>query len=583
MSEPSNPTDAGEVPEARRHFIQERIDADLASNATGGRVHLRFPPEPNGYLHIGHAKAICVNFGLAEEYQGGKCNLRFDDTNPTKEKSEYVESIQRDIRWLGFDWEERCFFASDYFEQLYRWAVQLIEQGDAFVCDLQGDQISEYRGGAERPGRPSPWRDRSAKENLDLFERMRAGEFEEGERTLRAKIDVQAANMVMRDPVMYRVLKAEHHRTGNAWCIYPTYDWAHGQGDAIEGITHSLCSLEFENHRPLYDWCLEKLGVEQRPQQIEFSRLEMTHLITSKRKLLRLVEEGRVTGWDDPRMPTISGLRRRGYTPEAVRAFVTDAGVTRFPGKTDIVRLENALRADLNKRAERRMAVLRPIKLVITNLPEGHREELSAVNNPEDESAGERKIHFGRELWIERNDFMEEAPKKFFRLKPGGEVRLRYAYVVRCDEVIKDDAGEVLELRCTYDPETGQGRAPEGRKVKGVIHWVHAGDAVEAQVREYDHLFAAEDPGDVPEGGDYLDNLNPESLKLVERAYLEPLLGEAKPGETFQFERLGYYCCDTESSSDALLFNRAVTLRDSWAKKGGGKPQGKQKNQSKKN
>jgi glutaminyl-tRNA synthetase len=576
MSESNTPTEAEEAPAARRHFIQERIDADLESGVDGGRVHLRFPPEPNGYLHIGHAKAICVNFGLAEEYPGGKCNLRFDDTNPSKEKTEYVESIQRDIRWLGFDWEDRCFFASDYFEQLYQWAVQLIEQGDAFVCDLQGDQISEYRGGAERPGRPSPWRDRSVEENLDLFKRMRAGEFEEGERTLRAKIDVNAPNMVMRDPVLYRIMKVEHHRTGDAWVIYPTYDWAHGQGDAIEGITHSLCSMEFENHRPLYEWCLEKLGIENGPRQIEFSRLEMTHLITSKRKLLRLVEEGRVSGWDDPRMPTISGMRRRGYTPEAVRAFISDAGVTRFPGKTDVVRLENALRADLNRRAERRMAVLRPLKLVITNLPEGHREELSAVNNPEDEAAGSRPVHFGRELWIERSDFMEDAPRKFFRLKPGGEVRLRYAYVVRCDEVVKDDAGEVTELRCTYDPETGQGRAPEGRKVKGVIHWVNAADAVEAEVREYDHLFAAEDPNDHPEDGDFLDNLNPDSLNVVERAWLEPALGSAGEGETFQFERLGYYCVDRDSTPERPVFNRAVTLRDSWAKKDGPKQGGGQ-------
>lgn len=551
---------------ASLNFIQQIINADLAEGKFDGRVHTRFPPEPNGYLHIGHAKSICLNYGLAQQY-GGKFNLRFDDTNPVKEEHEYVESIQEDVRWLGADWEDRLCFASDYFEQLYAWAVQLIEQGQAYVCDLTSDEIREYRGTLTEAGRESPCRDRSVEENLDLLERMRKGEFPDGSRTLRAKVDMASPNVNMRDPVMYRILHATHHRTGDAWCIYPMYDFTHGQSDSIEGVTFSICTLEFENHRPLYDWYLEQLGIFA-PRQIEFARLNLTYTVMSKRKLLQLVNEGHVSGWNDPRMPTICGLRRRGYTPEAIQNFCKSIGVTKFNSMTDMVVLENAVREHLNRVAERRSAVLRPLKVVIENYPEGQTEELTAINNPEDESAGTRNVPFSRELYIERDDFMEDAPKKFFRLAPGREVRLRYAYFITCTEVIKDPAtGEVVELRCTYDPETRGGNAPDGRKVKGTIHWVSAQHAVRAEVRLYDHLFNQEKPEEVEEGGSYLDNLNPASLELLDDCMLEPSLGEAAPGSRWQFERLGYFCVDSkDSTAKRPVFNRTVTLRDSWAK-----------------
>ena len=549
---------------ARLNFIEQIITADNESGKHEGRVHTRFPPEPNGYLHIGHAKSFCLNFGLAEQF-GGTYNLRFDDTNPTKEEQEYVDSIMEDIRWLGFDWEDRLFFASDYFDQLYDWAVQLIKDGKAYVCDLTGDEVREYRGTLKSPGRDSPHRDRSVEENVDLFARMKAGEFADGTHTLRAKIDMASPNVNLRDPVMYRILRAHHHRTGDTWCIYPIYDFTHGQSDSLEGITHSICTLEFEQHRPLYDWYIESLGIFA-PQQIEFARLNLTYTVMSKRKLLELVREGHVSGWDDPRMPTLSGLRRRGFTPTAIRNFCKTIGVTKFNSMTEINVLENAVREDLNKIAPRAMAVLRPLKVVVTNFPEDETEQLDAVNNPEDESAGTRKVPFTRELYIEQDDFREEAPKKFFRLKPGGEVRLRWAYFLKCNDVIKNDAGEVVELHCTYDPATKGGSSPDGRKVKGTIHWVSATNAIDAEVRLYDYLFDKENAEEVEEGGDYHDNLNPNSLETIDNAKLEPSLATMSPGDRVQFERTGYFCADADSTAEKLVFNRTVTLRDRWKK-----------------
>jgi len=548
----------------RLDFIRQIVAEDAKTNKWGGRVVTRFPPEPNGYLHIGHAKSICLNFGIAAEFNG-LCNLRFDDTNPIKEEQEYINSIMEDVRWLGFDWQDRLYFGSDYFEQMYEYAVQLIKAGKAYVCDLDPDRIREYRGTLTRPGKNSPYRSRSVEENLDLFERMRAGEFEVGSRVLRAKIDVASPNLNLRDPVMYRIMNAEHHRTGDKWCIYPTYDWAHGLEDSIEQITHSICTLEFENHRPLYDWFLDELGVYH-PQQIEFARLNLSYTVMSKRKLQQLVQEGLVGGWDDPRMPTICGLRRRGYTPESIRNFCRRIGVNKFNSTVDIALLEHCLREDLNKTSPRVMAVLRPLKVVIENYPQGQVEELEAVNNPEDASAGTRKVPFSRELFIEREDFMEEPVKKFYRLAPGREVRLRYAYFVTCTEVVKDADGQIVELRCTYDPATRGGDAPDGRKVKSTLHWVSAAHALQAEARLYDHLFSKEDPDDVGQGGGFKSNLNPNSLEILSSCRVEPSLGQAKPGQRFQFERLGYFCVDPESSGEKLVFNRTVTLRDPWAK-----------------
>jgi glutaminyl-tRNA synthetase len=551
---------------APSHFIRNIVAQDLKENKNGGRVHTRFPPEPNGYLHIGHAKSICLNFGLAAEF-GGLCNLRFDDTNPSKEDIEYVESIKSDLRWLGFDWGEKEYFASDYFEQLYRYALQLIEGGSAYVCDLTANQIREYRGTLTEPGKNSPFRARSVEENLDLFQRMRAGEFADGARTLRARIDMASPNLNLRDPVMYRILHAAHHRTGDRWRIYPTYDFAHGQSDSIEGITHSICTLEFEDHRPLYDWFLDRLGIHH-PQQIEFARLNLTHTVLSKRKLLQLVKDGHVAGWDDPRMPTLAGIRRRGYTADAIRIFCERIGVAKRNSTVDIAMLEHSVREDLNLRAPRVMAVLRPLRVVITNYPENQMEELDAVNNPEDPGMGTRKIPFSRVLYIEREDFREDPPKGFFRLAPGREARLRYAYIVKCEEVVKDPkTGEVTELRCTYDPETKSGSARSGRKVKATLHWVSAAHAIEAEVRLYDHLFAAENPDDVQEGVDWTSGINPKSLATLTSCRVEPILAGAAPGNRYQFERLGYFAVDTVDSSDRrLVFNRTVTLRDSWAK-----------------
>jgi glutaminyl-tRNA synthetase len=547
------------------NFVEVHVEKDLADGRFDGRVKTRFPPEPNGYLHIGHAKSICLNFGVAKKY-GGKCNLRFDDTNPTKESTEYVESIQDDIRWLGFDWGEEQLFASDYFEQLYAFAVQLIEKEKAYVCDLTAEDTREYRGTLTTAGRNSPYRERSVEENVELFASMRAGEFPDGSRTLRARIDMASPNLNLRDPVLYRIMRATHHRTGDEWCIYPMYDFAHGQSDSIERITHSICTLEFENHRPLYDWCLDALEIYH-PRQIEFARLNMTYTIMSKRKLLELVRDGHVTGWDDPRMPTIIGLRRRGYTPESLRSFCETIGVAKFNSTIERGVLENSVREHLNKVAPRVMAVLRPLKVVITNFPEGETELLDAVNNPEDPQAGTRQVPFSRELYIERDDFMEDPPKKFFRLGPGREVRFRYAFFVKCNEVVKDESGEVVELRCTYDPATRGGSAPDGRKVKGTIHWVSAADAVSAEVRLYDHLFRTENPEASEEGGGYQENLNPTSLETLSDCRLEPSLAVAEPGQRFQFERLGYFIVDSvDSSADGLVFNRTVTLRDSWAK-----------------
>lgn len=548
------------------NFIEEIIEKSIADGEP--RVHTRFPPEPNGYLHIGHAKSICLNFGLAKKYDG-KCNLRFDDTNPVKEDVEYVDSIKEDIKWLGFDWAEE-HYASDYFEQLYDWAVELIKKGLAYVDDQTQEEIRIGRGTVTQPGVNSPYRDRSVEENLRLFAEMREGKYKDGEKVLRAKIDMAHPNMLLRDPLMYRIIHTEHHRTGNKWCIYPMYDYAHGESDSIEKITHSICTLEFDVHRPLYDWFIEKLGIYP-SRQYEFARLNITNTVMSKRKLLQLVKEGHVTGWDDPRMPTISGLRRRGYTPESIRMFAEKVGVAKRDNVIDLGLLEWCVREDLNKTAQRRMAVLNPLKVVITNYPEGQTEYLECVNNPEDPEAGTRRVPFSRELYIERDDFMEEPPKKFFRLRPGGEVRLRYGYLVKCDEVVKDpDTGEVIELRCTYDPLSLGGGSSDGRKVKGIIHWVSAEHAVPADVMLFDRLFAVENPDEAPEGGSFLDNLNPDSLKVV-RAQCEPSLGEAMPGEKFQFERLGYFCADTGSAAEGKdtcvpVFNRTVGLKDSWAK-----------------
>jgi glutaminyl-tRNA synthetase len=547
------------------NFIKDIIDEDMRTGKYQGRVHTRFPPEPNGYLHIGHAKSICLNFGLALEYRG-LCNLRFDDTNPTKEEVEYVESIQEDVRWLGFSWHDRPYYASDYFEQLYEFAVKLIKKGKAYVCELSADEIREYRGTLIKPGKESPYRNRSVEENLDLFQRMRAGEFPNGARVLRAKIDMASGNLNMRDPVLYRILHAEHHRTGNAWCIYPTYDFAHGQCDSIEKITHSICTLEFEDHRPLYDWCLDELEIYH-AQQIEFARLNLSHTVMSKRKLLKLVEEGYVRGWDDPRMPTISGLRRRGYTPEAIRTFCERIGVARKDSMVDIALLEYCIREDLNKRAPRVMAVLRPLRVVIDNYPEGKVEELEAINNPEDTAMGTRKVPFSRVLYLEQHDFREDPPKKWFRLAPGREVRLRYGYYITCTDVAKDPkTGEVMELRCTYDPATRGGSSPDGRKVQGTLHWVSAAHAVEAEVRLYDHLLSVADPSGQEEDADFRTFVNPKSLEVLTRCCLEPSLQGATPGSRYQFERLGYFCVDPDSTEADPVFNRTVTLRDTWAK-----------------
>ncbi|MBI5604988.1 MAG: glutamine--tRNA ligase/YqeY domain fusion protein [Deltaproteobacteria bacterium] len=547
------------------HFIKEIILEDLKNNKNQGRVHTRFPPEPNGYLHIGHAKSICLNFGLAKEF-GGYCNLRFDDTNPTKEEVEYVDSIKEDVRWLGFSWDDREFYASDYFDHLYEFALQLIEKGQAYVCDLSPDEVRKYRGTLTEPGKESPFRNRSREENLDLFTRMRAGEFDEGTRTLRAKVDMSHPNINMRDPVMYRILKASHHRTGDKWCIYPSYDYAHGQSDSLEGITHSICTLEFEDHRPLYDWFLEALEIHH-PRQIEFARLNLTYTVMSKRKLLKLVQEGLVSGWDDPRMPTISGLRRRGYTPESLRNFCDRIGVAKSNSVVDIALLEHCLREDLNKRAQRVMAVLRPLKVVIDNYPEDQVEELEAVNNPEDPAMGTRMVPFSKVLYIEADDFREDPPKKFFRLAPGREVRLRYGYFITCVGVVRDEqTGEVTELHCTYDPATRGGDSPDGRKVKATLHWVSAARAVEAEVRLYEHLFLKSDPEDVEEG-DFTRVLNPNSLVTLTASKLEPALAGAAPGMLFQFERQGYFCVDpVEMKAGRLVFNRTVPLKDSWAK-----------------
>ena len=549
---------------APSNFIRDIVVRDLETSKFGGRVQTRFPPEPNGYLHLGHAKSICLNFGLAAEF-GGKTNLRFDDTNPEKEEQEYVDSIIRDVRWLGFDWDERMFYASDYFDQLYEWALQLIKAGKAFVCDLSAEEIRKTRGTLTEPGTNSPYRERSVEENLDLFKRMRAGEFPDGSRTLRAKIDMASPNLNMRDPVMYRILHAEHHRTGNNWCIYPLYDFAHGQSDSIEKITHSICTLEFEDHRPLYNWFIEQLGIFP-SQQIEFDRLNLTHTLLSKRKLLQLVNEGHVRGWDDPRMPTLSGVRRRGYTPEALRNFCNSIGVSKTNGTIELAMLEHFLREDLNKRALRVMAVLRPLKLVIDNYPEGHVEQMDAINNPEDASAGTRKVPFSRVLYIERDDFRENPPKQFYRLSPGREVRLRYGYFVTCTSVVKDAAGEVVEVHCTYDPATRGGNAPDGRKVKSTIHWVSAAHAIDAEVWLYENLFTKEDPNEVEEGKDWTSNLNPNSLEVIRNAKLEPSLATAREGNRYQFERVGYFCVDPDSKPGAPVFNRTVALKDTWAK-----------------
>jgi glutaminyl-tRNA synthetase len=547
------------------NFIKAIIDKDLAENKNDGRVHTRFPPEPNGYLHIGHAKSICLNFGIADEYNG-KYNLRFDDTNPCKEEEEYVQSIKEDIRWLGFDWQDREYYASDYYEQLYQYAVQLIKAGKAYVCDLNGDEIREYRGTLTEPGKDSPYRNRSVEENLDLFQRMRAGEFDDGSRTLRAKIDMASPNLNMRDPVLYRILKASHHRTGDKWCLYPMYDWAHGQSDSIEGITHSICTLEFEAHRPLYDWCLDQLGIFH-PQQIEFARLNLNYTVMSKRKLLELVEGGHVRGWDDPRMPTISGLRRRGYTPESIRDFSDRIGVAKADSTVDIALLEHCLREDLNKRAQRVMAVLKPLKIIIDNYPEGKVEMLDAENNPEDPEAGKRQIPFSREIYIEQDDFREDPPRKYHRLSPGKEVRLKHAYYIKCEKVVKDkNTGEIIQLHCTYDPASRGGWTDDGRKVKGTSHWVSVSHAVEAEVRIYGHLFSRENPNIEEEGKTFKDYLNPDSLEVFSGCLVEPGLAEAEPGERFQFLRQGYFCVDPDTEVGKLVFNRTVSLRDTWAK-----------------
>jgi glutaminyl-tRNA synthetase len=547
-------------------FVRQIVAEDRQAGKHQGRVHTRFPPEPNGFLHIGHAKSMCLNFGLAAEH-GGVCNLRMDDTNPTTESVEYVRAIEDDVRWLGFDWGDRFVHASDYFDQLYDFALELIRAGHAYVCDLRGSEVSEYRGLWNEPGRNSPNRDRTVEENLGLFARMRAGEFEDGARSLRAKIDMASPNMNMRDPAIYRIRRVPHYRTGNTWCIYPMYDFTHPLSDALEGITHSLCTLEFEDHRPLYDWFLQHVAVPCQPQQIEFARLNLSYTVLSKRKLLELVDEGHVAGWDDPRMPTLVGLRRRGYTPAAIRDFCDRIGVAKSNSRIAVAQLEDSVRQDLNQRVPRVLGVLRPVKVVIENYPEGQVEHLEAVNNPEDETMGTRQLPFSRELYIEQSDFREDPPKKYFRLARGREVRLRYAYFITCREAVKDsETGEVVELRCTYDPETRGGYAPDGRKVRGTIHWVSAAHAVQAEVRLYDHLFAKLNPEDVDEGGDYKDALNPSSLETLPRCQVEPSLVGAEPGSRYQFERTGYFCVDADSSEGRLVVNRTVTLRDAWAR-----------------
>ncbi|HEY2393192.1 MAG TPA: glutamine--tRNA ligase/YqeY domain fusion protein [Candidatus Angelobacter sp.] len=558
------PPEAQPEPARQSNFVRDTIIEDLKTGKYNGRVWTRFPPEPNGYLHIGHAKAICLDFGLADEFGGGT-NLRFDDTNPEKEETEYVESIMTDVRWLGFEWEG-LHYASDYFQQLHDWAVQLIKAGKAYVDDLNADEIRKYRGTLTEPGKESPHRNRSVEENIDLFARMKAGEFVDGSRCLRAKIDMASPNLNMRDPVMYRILRKPHHRTGDAWCIYPLYDYAHGQSDSLENITHSMCTLEFESHRPLYNWFIQELGIFP-SQQLEFDRLNLTYTLLSKRRLLQLVQECRVSGWDDPRMPTLSGIRRRGYTPEALRNFVANVGVTKTNGTIELAMLEHFVREDLNKRAQRVMSVLRPLKVVIDNYPEGQTEEMDAVNNPEDESAGKRKVPFSRELYIERDDFQEVPPKGYYRLSPGKEVRLRYGYFITAKSVVKNDKGEVVEVHVTYDPATHGGNAPDGRKVKSTIHWVSAAHALNAEVRIYDNLFSVENPNDVPDGQDFTANLNPNSLEIVADAKLEPSLKTAEPGTRYQFERLGYFCVDLDSKPGALVFNRTVALKDTWARK----------------
>ena len=545
-------------------FVRQKVEADLASGRFDGRVVTRFPPEPNGFLHIGHAKSICLNFGIAAEY-GGACHLRMDDTDPSKEDIDYVEAIQQDITWLGFDWQGEVRYASDYFEQLYDWAVQLIRAGLAYVDSQTIEEIRQNRGTSTEPGVESRFRDRSIDENLELFEQMRGGSFADGEHVLRARIDMQSPHLIMRDPIMYRIRHAHHYRQGDTWCLYPMYDFTHGQSDSIEQVTHSICTLEFENNRRLYEWYVEQLGIYV-PEQTEFARLNLTHTLMSKRRLLQMVTDGMVSGWDDPRMPTIRGLRRRGYTAEAIRVFCDRIGVTKFDGVSEIALLEHCLREDLNRTSERRMAVLKPLKVVIENFPEGEVEELEAINNPEDESAGTRLVPFTRELYIERDDFLEDPPKKFYRLSPGREVRFRYAFFVTCREAITDESGEVVELRCTYDPETRGGSAPDGRKVKSTIHWVSAEHAVSAEVRLYDHLFSEPDPTVIAKDEDWPRHLNPDSLETLEECFLERSLGESEAGDRFQFERLGYFCVDQESGPDGLVFNRTVTMRDRWAK-----------------
>jgi glutaminyl-tRNA synthetase len=564
MNTPDAKPEPGAAPESRpSNFIRDIILDDLKTNKYAGHVQTRFPPEPNGYLHIGHAKAICLDFGLAAEFSG-HTNLRFDDTNPAKEETEYVESIKADVQWLGFQWDG-LFYASDYFDQLYEWAIKLIRAGKAYVDDLSADEIRKYRGTLTEPGKDSPYRDRSMEENLHLLERMRAGEFPDGSRVLRAKIDMASPNLNMRDPVMYRILHAHHHRTGSKWCIYPMYDYAHGQSDSLEKVTHSMCTLEFEDHRPLYNWFIQQLGIFP-SQQIEFDRLNLTYTLLSKRKLLQLVQEGRVRGWDDPRMPTLSGLRRRGYTPEAIRNFCASIGVSKTTGSIELAMLEHFLREDLNRRAPRVMAVLRPLKIVIDNYPEYQVDEMDAVNNPEDESAGSRKIPFARVLYIEQDDFREVPPPKYFRLSPGREVRLRYGYFVTCTSVVKNDKGEVIEVHCTYDPASKGGNSPDGRKVKSTIHWVSAAHAVDAEARIYENLFSKEDPSDVELGKDVLDNLNPTSLEIIADAKVEPSLANSTAGARYQFERLGYFCVDPDSAPGKPVFNRTVALKDAWAR-----------------
>ena len=544
------------------NFIKQKVKDDIEKNINEGRVHTRFPPEPNGHLHIGHAKSICLNFGIADEFKG-LCNLRFDDTNPSREEEEYVNAIIEDVKWLGFDWADRKYYASGYFERLYEYAAELIKNGKAFVCDLTPDEMREHRGTLRKPGKGSPYRDRTVEENLELFEKMKAGEFDDGSRTLRAKIDMSSGNINMRDPVIYRIQRATHHMTGDKWCIYPMYDFTHCLSDSIEGITHSLCTLEFEDHRPLYDWFLDELDVFH-PQQIEFARLNLSYMVMSKRKLLKLVQDNDINGWDDPRMPTISGLRRRGYTPASIRNFCDRIGVAKADSTVDMAMLEFCIREDLNKHAPRVMAVLNPLKVVITNYPDGQTDELDAINNPEDPEAGTRKVPFSKVLYIERDDFMEDPPKKFFRLAPGREVRFRYAYFVTCTDVVKDESGEITEIHCTYDPESRGGNAPDGRKVKATIHWVSAEHAVEGEVRQYNHLFTKENPE--AGGDDFKSNLNPDSLEILPVCYMEPSLKGAQPGYQCQFERLGYFCVDKDSTEEKPVFNRTVTLRDTWAK-----------------